>query len=302
STRANFVASAERHTASESGLETHAANDSSAHGIDALLLSKADYDAHKINETDAHGIDGIQTDLDALENEIFDSRGTKSTVADRLDISLQADGLLKLSSVQTVWLNNSDVPTWVSSKSFTVPGDRTGIYIAGVILKLEVVGTGYVYGKISSSSYSSPNTTVTLLDTYAVLGAGPLGATLQFALFEFSNNLELSIAQNSAAILSLQNQVSSYMLLGARVISESGAVQPTDQLLLVDASSGSVDISLPAIADSDDRVLVFKRIDNSVNSVGVSGDGNVDGAASFSLDTQYALKTIRAYETNWYVI
>lgn len=60
------------------------------------------------------------------------------------------------------WVNLGDTITYVSSTSFSVPGDLTSDY--SVNRRVRAVGTltGTIYGKITDSTYSSPNTTVTV--------------------------------------------------------------------------------------------------------------------------------------------
>lgn len=52
--------------------------------------------------------------------------------------------------------------TYASGTSFTVAGDVTSVYVANRRLRAVGTGTGTIYGKVSSSIYSSPNTTVTV--------------------------------------------------------------------------------------------------------------------------------------------
>ena len=60
------------------------------------------------------------------------------------------------------WVDWGHVPTYVSGTSFTVPTDLTAIYQANRRLKLSGPTMGTIYKTISSSSYSDPDTTVTL--------------------------------------------------------------------------------------------------------------------------------------------
>jgi hypothetical protein len=52
--------------------------------------------------------------------------------------------------------------TYASGTSFTVAGNVTSVYVASRRLRAVGTGTGTIYGKVASSSYSSPNTTVTV--------------------------------------------------------------------------------------------------------------------------------------------
>ncbi len=54
---------------------------------------------------------------------------------------------------------------YVDSDTFTVTSDRTSDFIVGRRVKANCGADGYKYGTVESSSYSSPNTTVNLVDT-----------------------------------------------------------------------------------------------------------------------------------------
>jgi hypothetical protein len=189
----------------------HILNDTDAHGIDALLATQTDYETHKANETDAHGIDVINSRAVNAQAEITSARGSKTDLDSRLSVSLQHDGLIKLTSLASRWIDNSDTPTFVSSLSFTVPGDRTKVYIAGEICRV-TVGTGYVYGIVVSASYAAPNTTVSFVSDYPVL-TNPI-SKVEIALLSFDNTIEASVASLAIDVLSLQSQMAGLSYLG----------------------------------------------------------------------------------------
>ena len=88
--------------------DDHEANATTAHGIDALIATQSAYNAHAVNLTTAHGIDSILVNVAALLAEIALARGSKSTVALRLAQALNADGSIRLSTLNNKWINNSD--------------------------------------------------------------------------------------------------------------------------------------------------------------------------------------------------
>ena len=70
------------------------------------------------------------------------------------------------------WIDLGDAPTRVSDTEFSVSGDQTAVYTEN--RRVKVVGGSTNYGSITASSYSSPNTTVTVTwDS----GATPTGLT-----------------------------------------------------------------------------------------------------------------------------
>ena len=75
------------------------------------------------------------------------------------------------SGSQEQWVASGDTPTYVSATSFTVPGDKTADYHTNRAFKATVTA-GTVYGYYTGSSYSAPNTTVTVKNDSGTLDSG----------------------------------------------------------------------------------------------------------------------------------
>lgn len=69
------------------------------------------------------------------------------------------------------WVVYQAAPTYVSATSFTVAGDQTQTFQLGRRLKTTNTG-GTIYGTVTGSVYSSPNTTVTVRNDSGVLDSG----------------------------------------------------------------------------------------------------------------------------------
>lgn len=69
------------------------------------------------------------------------------------------------------WIPYQGTPTYVSATSFTIAGDQTQVFQVARRLKTQNTG-GLVYSTIVSSSYSAPNTTITVANDSGVLDAG----------------------------------------------------------------------------------------------------------------------------------
>ena len=151
--------------------DAHQGDSSTAHGLAAVLAAIADYVSHKANSTDAHGINIINALATAVSSEVTTARGTAANLSTRLAKALGQDGSILLSSLQNKWLDNGDTPTYVDSQHFTVPNDRTKVYIAAAHVRLTISGS-YAYAPIASSSYNAGVTTVTLDPNYALLTSG----------------------------------------------------------------------------------------------------------------------------------
>lgn len=193
-------------------LAAHEANLTNAHGIDALIASAADYTAHKANSTTAHGIDIVNALATAINAEVTAARGSQAALATRLAVALQADGGIKLSSIASKWLDNGDVPTYLTTTTFSVPGDRTKVYIAGVLLRCTVSAT-YAYAAIASSSFGAGITTVVLDPLYPVLTSGLSKA--EIALIAWDNAVAAAATANAADIVDLQGQITGIVTMGS---------------------------------------------------------------------------------------
>jgi hypothetical protein len=89
-----------------------------------------------------------------------------------------------------------------------------------------------------------------------------------------------------------------------RPVAASDNFWPDDYLVVCNATSGVVTMTLPAAAASQGRKLVAKKIDASANAVTVDGNGaeTVDGAASVSITAQYDSVSVISDGTTWWVV
>lgn len=184
-------------------IEAHKA-DSSAHGLAPVLTNVADYLVHKANSSNAHGIDVIIANLASVLAELVAGRGVRSSLTGRLDVALNGDGSIRLSTLNNKWINNADTPTYLSTTSFSVPGDRTLVYIAGVQLRFTVSGS-YVYAPVASCSFSAGVTTVVIDPAYPVLTSGV--SKVDIGLIGWDNSVANSCTQNATDIANVQGQV-----------------------------------------------------------------------------------------------
>lgn len=75
-------------------------------------------------------------------------------------------------------------------------------------------------------------------------------------------------------------------------------------IILVDASSGAVTVTLPAAATAADGFYVYvMKTDSSTNAVTVDGDGaeTIDGQTTFALGNQYDAGLFVTNATAWFV-
>jgi len=103
-----------------------------------------------------------------LGAEIINARGSKSSLDERLDVSLNEDGTLKanVAAYQSEWIKPSLTFTYVDSTSFKVEGNQTDIYAPYRRLKINHSTSATGYTHVVSATYDDTNdeTTVTVAD------------------------------------------------------------------------------------------------------------------------------------------
>lgn len=84
----------------------------------------------------------------------------------------------------------------------------------------------------------------------------------------------------------------------------SYTITSTDTVILADASSNGVTITLPAASSFTGYRFYIKRKDASANTVtiGRTGSDTIDGATSQTLNAQYTSATVVSDGSNWYII
>ena len=94
--------------------------------------------------------------------------------------------------------------------------------------------------------------------------------------------------------------------LGGYLVEKNVAYTATtsDNIIVVDATSGSITISLPAAADSTNYEYTIKKIDSSSNAVIVDADSNetIDGEKTVELISQYSYVTVVSDGDEWFIL
>jgi hypothetical protein len=74
--------------------------------------------------------------------------------------------------------------------------------------------------------------------------------------------------------------------------------------ILVTTGASNRTITLPTAADNTDRMITIKKVDSGVGIVIIDGEGaeTIDGATTYTLDTQYQQLTIVCNGTSWSIV
>lgn len=103
-------------------------------------------------------------------------------------------------------------------------------------------------------------------------------------------------------------QISSYiasngLTTAVATISSNTSLNTSHHVVLVDASSAQVTLTLPSAATTSARQYMIKKKDSSSNAVVVSASNSqtIDGQASLSFNTQYEAIMVVSDGSNWFI-
>ena len=87
-------------------------------------------------------------------------------------------------------------------------------------------------------------------------------------------------------------------------ISGSYTVLPQNRIVLCDTTSGSIIVTLYTAVGNAGKELDIKKIDSSVNTVTIDGDGSetIDDITTQVISTQYVNISIVSDGTEWFIV
>lgn len=90
------------------------------------------------------------------------------------------------------------------------------------------------------------------------------------------------------------------------LVSKTGdyTVSTTDRFIIVDASGGNITITLPEASTCQGYEFTIKKIDSSVNTVTIDGDGaeTIDDDTTQIISNQYDAITVTSDNSEWWII
>lgn len=94
------------------------------------------------------------------------------------------------------------------------------------------------------------------------------------------------------------------MFFAVRSVTAATTIVDSDDLVLVDATSGAVTVTLPLAAVNAGRRFTVKKTDASGNAATIDGNGSetIDGATTAATTTQYVAITVQSDGTAWWVV
>ncbi|MEC5147100.1 hypothetical protein [Chitinophaga sp. 212800010-3] len=198
-------------------------------------------------------------------------------------------------------IERRDVDSAVFSTGIKRINSQTGPYI--------YIKTGKTGTDIGIDSTSTANVLTLNIPDASTTARGVVNDSTQiFAGFKTIRDT-LAVGQNAIVGASTQPnstlQVSGSMSLNIRTATGNDALSATDNTLLVNASSGSITINLPAAGSIAGRIYTVKKIGGTIdNAVTLQPQGaaQIEGASSYIIYNNYTYVTIQTDGSNWYVI
>lgn len=180
------------------------------------------------------------------------------------------DGMRQVMADIRSWYNSplyrdlGNAPTYVSATSFTIAGDVTATYLVGSRILCYGTIMGTLYGTISVSSYSAPNTTITV-----VLDSGSLTSNLSAV------SLGVPFTGKAIPAGAISGQVL-YPDAGELTIA-SGAITVTSAGLYytIDTEGDAATDDLVTINGGGDGQSLLIRTENSSRDVVIKTSGNI---------------------------
>jgi hypothetical protein len=148
---------------------------------------------HIADSEDAHGLATLLAAFDALLDEVVAARGSTNGLSQRLGISFNADGTLKVPITQnnlSEWVDLQTQPVQVDTSSFYVTSDMTSIFIPYRKVMVQTSTNNYVSMVLGSTYDVGQNrTTVQVYD--AVVPGAPTNVMYGFVTPAATGSLDL---------------------------------------------------------------------------------------------------------------
>ena len=92
--------------------------------------------------------------------------------------------------------------------------------------------------------------------------------------------------------------------LAVHTITSSDTLVTADDVVLCDATSGNITVTLTAAAGNSGKKFYIKKIDSTTNNVVIAGAGGdlVDGSASFTITKHNDAAAVLSDGNDWYIL
>jgi len=259
----------------------------------------------------ANGDVGIN---DASPDYLLDVNGTLGvTGATTLSNTLSVTGAITAAADITVDTNVLKVDTTNNRVGVGTAAPDTALHVVGQFKLVDGTQANTNVLQSNAAGVASWVTTDSINDFNnggdASVGDRTLGNTNDHSLGFITNNLNrLQIDNGGNLGVHTTSPTSTLHVNGSiasaiRTVSVNATLASTDSAVLVDASGGTITVTLPPAANVEGRIYYIKKKDSSVNTVVIEGDGaeTVDGAANAELEVQYQGYRLQSDGGEWWI-
>jgi hypothetical protein len=218
---------------------------------------------------------------------------------------LMADGSTSLGGGGTLSGTTNYVPKFTSSSAI----GNSQIIDNGTNLSLRTTASTYSVnintGANSGIGIYQDGTTATIIGTNQNINTtAPLGFIATQYIFSGASGGKITVntaSDNGVDELQVNGSISGIGMKQAYV-AKTGAYTATNDDYVIDCTSGTFTVTLPASSGRTGRILIIKN--SGAGTITVDGDSSetIDGAATYSLSVQYATVQIMSDGTNWKII
>ena len=218
---------------------------------------------------------------------------------------LMADGSTSLGGGGTFSGTTNYVPKFTSSTAI----GNSQIIDDGNNLSLRTTGSTYAVnintGANSGMAFYQDGTTATILGTNQNLtSTAPLGFIATQYIFSGASGGKITVntgGDNGVDHLQVNGSISGIGMKQGYV-AKTGAYTATDADYVIDCTSGTFTVTLPASSGRTGRILIIKNSGAGTITVDGNSSESIDGAATVTLSVQYATIQIMSDGTNWKTI
>jgi hypothetical protein len=215
---------------------------------------------------------------------------------------LMADGSTSLGAGASISGTTNYVPKFTSSSAI----GNSQIIDNGTNLSLRTTASTYPVninlGANSGIGFFEDGTRATIIGTNQNINST---APLQFQATQFlftNGKITLNTASDNGVDHLQVNGSISGIGFKQNYVTKTGAYTATNADYVIDCTSGTFTVTLPASSGRTGRILIIKNSGAGVITVDGNASETIDGAATYSLAVQYATVQIMSDGTNWKII
>jgi hypothetical protein len=293
---------------------TSASESNTSFGVDALLNNTSGYyntaigkDALKTNTSgyvnDAFGLNALIGNTTGYRNVAF---GAGSMQANTTGFENMAIGHLSLTSSTTgsknVAIGAISMTNLTSGSSNIAFGKDAAIKISGGA-NLTTANQSIFIGEDTRPSADA--NTNEMVFGHTAIGQGSntvtLGNSSITKTFLRGNTMVNTTTDNGVDELQVNGSISGIGFKQAYV-TKTGAYTATNDDYVIDCTSGTFTVTLPASSGRTGRILIIKNSGAGTITVDGNASETIDGAATYAISVQYGTVQIMSDGTNWKII